>query len=350
MKVKKTMPNQQLTIYYFSGTGNSKNVARWMSSAALANNCITETINIASVDRLKISKPDKESLIVFVSPIHGFNYPPVMLHFLARFPKGKNKVVLMNTRAGMSIGKLVTPGLTGIAFILSWLILKLKGYSIVGTLPVDLPSNWISLHPSLKARSIQFLHERNKARVLAFAEKILSGQRSFNYPHEFLINLIISPVSIGYYFVGRFLFAKSFYASSACDHCDLCINSCPVKAIIKVDNRPYWTFNCESCMNCISHCPKRAIETAHGFVIGYMFFSSAITGFFINYINLYLFTIGNEAIRYIFETFLFLFFMGIFYYLIHWLMRYTFFERIMVFTSLTWYKFWGKRYRALKDF
>jgi hypothetical protein len=54
--------------------------------------------------------------------------PAIMLKFIRRFPKWKNKVVLMNTRAGMLIGKFITPGLTGIAFYLSALILFLKGF------------------------------------------------------------------------------------------------------------------------------------------------------------------------------------------------------------------------------
>ncbi len=64
---------------------------------------VSHLVNIAHVDRLNLSPPDPESLVVFVSPIHGFNYPPVMVNFLLRFPKGKNPVVLMNTRAGMLI-------------------------------------------------------------------------------------------------------------------------------------------------------------------------------------------------------------------------------------------------------
>jgi hypothetical protein len=68
-------------------------------------NIESRLVNIARIDRLNIEKPDSGSLIVFVSPVHGFNYPPIMLHFIMRFPKGQNKVILMNTRAGMLIGK-----------------------------------------------------------------------------------------------------------------------------------------------------------------------------------------------------------------------------------------------------
>lgn len=81
--------------------------------------------------------------MIIISPIHGFNYPKITLDFIRRFSSGKNKIVLMNTRARMKIGSFVTPGLTGIALFLSSLLLKQKGYKIVGQIPFDLPSNWI---------------------------------------------------------------------------------------------------------------------------------------------------------------------------------------------------------------
>ena len=138
---------QKLTIFYFSGTGNSKNVAQWMSSAASKHNIESLIYNIAVIDRNSVEPVPDDSLIVFISPVHGFNYPPVMLNFIARFPKGNNKVILMDTRAGMLIGNYNLPGLSGAAFLFSSAILKCKGYSITGIKSVDLPSNWISLHP-----------------------------------------------------------------------------------------------------------------------------------------------------------------------------------------------------------
>lgn len=340
---------QKLIIYYFSGTGNSRNVAKWFSDVALKYNIETEIVNIAKVDRRKITPPPSDALVVFTSPIHGFNYPPVMLHFISNFPKGKNKVLLMNTRAGMLIGNFITPGLTGIAFYLSSLFLKIKGYSIVGMVPVDLPSNWLSLHPGLNERTVNYLQIKNKERVIKSSEKVLSGKNDFKALREIIPDIIVSPISIGYYFVGRFLFAKTFYASSDCNNCGLCIKTCPVKAIVMKDNRPYWTFNCESCMKCMSDCPKKAIETAHGFIIGYFFIFSAISTLFFKYFNSIFFVVENELIRSVIETLLFLFLLGVFYRLIHYLMRFTLVQKLMVYTSLTKYKFWGRRYKASKD-
>ncbi len=344
------MSYQRLKIYYFSGTGNSKNVAQWMSSSASKYKIECSINNIASINRDSIVPEPIDSLIVFVSPVHGFNYPPIMLNFIARFPKGNNKVILMDTRAGMLVGSFNLPGISGAAFLISSLILKIKGYSIAGIKSVDLPSNWISFHPGLNERTVKRLHERHKAKVMDYGEDVLAGKKKYIPLYEFIIDIIIAPISIGYFFVGRFLFAKTFYASGVCNNCDICVKSCPVQAIVKIDNRPFWTFKCESCMRCMSNCPKRSIETAHGFIILYCLYSSVLTGLFFYYFNNLFFVIPDGFIRFILETALFLLFLGIFYRIIHYLMRFRFFERLMVYTSLTKYKFWGKRYTALKDF
>lgn len=342
--------SQNLIIYYFSGTGNSQNVARWMANEAQAQGKACTLINIATVDRKHITAPDPDAMVAFVSPVHGFNYPPVMMHFIVRFPKGKNKVLLMNTRAGMLIGKWVTPGLTGIAFYFSALFLLLKGYAIKGMFPVDMPSNWISLHPGLNARTVEYLHAKNKERVTAFARRIYSGRSDLRALREIVQDMLIAPISLGYYFVGRFLLAKTYYASKDCDNCDLCIKSCPVKAIVKVDNRPFWTFNCESCMRCMGNCPKKAIETGHGYTIAYLFASSVLTGLFFTYFDQWVFPIENRFLHWVVETLLFLSLFALLYLLVHYLMRFRWFERLMVYTSLTKYKFWGRRYKALRNY
>ncbi len=341
---------QSLEVYCFSGTGNSQNVALWLTNEASKRGYTSKLVNIAITDRLHIEAPSDDALVVFVSPIHGFNYPPAMLHFIMRFAKGKNNVVLMNTRAGMLIGRWITPGLTGIAFLLSSLILWLKGYKIKGTMPVDMPSNWISVHPGLNKRTIEFLHNKNKERVTRFAEIILTGKSKYNGRFEIVQDLLIAPISLGYYLIGRLIIAKTYYASSNCNNCNLCLKQCPVKAIIKVDKRPYWTYNCESCMHCMSYCPQKAIETAHGSFVLFAILSSSIPFALLNnYFENNLIPISNEILRFILESIIFLFLFGIWYRIIHYMLRYRWFERLVVYTSLTKYKWWGRRYKAIKD-
>jgi ferredoxin/flavodoxin len=339
---------QKVVIYYFSGTGNSERVAHWFAQVAAENNIESNTNNIAKTNRVSIEPPEPDTLVVFVSPIHGFNYPPVMLNFIMRFPKGKNKVVLMNTRAGMLIGKFITPGLTGIAFYLSALILLIKGFSIKAIFPVDMPSNWISIHPGLNDRTVRFLHIKNKERVEVFARKVFQEKSHFNALLE-VYDILFAPIALGYFLSGRFFLAKTYYASRDCNNCDLCVKACPVKAIIKVDNRPFWTFNCESCMKCMSNCPKTAIETGHGYIAAFLYvFLTVVLVLFYRYFEAWCFPIENALLKFLLESALLIVLLAIWYRLVHWLLRFKIFERLNVYTSLTKYKWWGRRYKALK--
>ncbi|PKL84797.1 MAG: hypothetical protein CVV22_10945, partial [Ignavibacteriae bacterium HGW-Ignavibacteriae-1] len=59
--------------------------------------------------------------------------------------------------------------------------------------------------------------------------------------------------------------------------------------------------------------------------------------------------IENETIIFFIKPLVFLIFLGICYCIMHYLMRLRAIERFMVYTSLTKYKFWGRRYKALTE-
>ena len=62
----------KLIIYYFSGTGNAKNVALTLQQEAQAKGIEAQLINLSLTKRFDIDLPDNEALIAFISPVHGF--------------------------------------------------------------------------------------------------------------------------------------------------------------------------------------------------------------------------------------------------------------------------------------
>jgi len=336
----------KVVIFYFSGTGNAKQIALWFSELAIKRHIDCQIFDISKTDIDKIETSSSDALVVIISPIHGFNYPKITLNFIEHFPKGTNNVVLMNTRAGMKIGRFVTPGLTGIAFMLSSLILKKKGYRIVGQIPFDMPSNWISIHPALNENTVNFIHEENYKRATKHFNRLFSGESDFLAYRDIVQDILISPVSLGYYFAGKYFFAKSFYASINCDNCGLCVKQCPVKAIKIINYRPYWTFKCESCMKCMNSCPKKAIETAHGLLVAISILSSTIITILLN--NILKFNIQSGLIRFLLFSIVFLALLWILYRLQHLLLRNKLIGKLIFYTSLTHYKFWG-RYKSISD-
>lgn len=344
-----------LNIYYFSGTGNAKKVSEWISEVAIEKKVATEVIDISKIDRKHIQKLPENALIGFCAPTHGFNFPPVMMYFIFRFPKANNnKAFIMNTRAGVRLMKLTIPGLSGVTLLLSALVLLIKGYKVVGMRSIDLPSNWISLHPALNKKGIESLFSIFRKVTLQFANTILDGKRNYRALWEIPIDLVLAPVSLLYFCIGRFIFAKSFYASRACNNCGLCIKQCPIKAISLVDKRPFWSYQCESCMHCMNACPEQAIETAHGYVIGLLILLSTVIQSLVYkwllHFNIQLFS--QEArygslTRFILNTMITFIAFIISYWIIHYLRRIKGFDMLINYTSFTFYKYWG-RYRPSK--
>ena len=82
----------KLIVFYFSGTGNSKRIALWLSELALKNNIICHIYDIAAIDISTLLTIDTKATIGIISPIHGFNFPKITLNFIRNLPDGKNRV------------------------------------------------------------------------------------------------------------------------------------------------------------------------------------------------------------------------------------------------------------------
>jgi ferredoxin len=337
---------QKIVIFYFSGTGNARQIALWLSEFAQEKGIDSRLMDIAKTDLQNMGTIDTEALIIFISPIHGFNFPKITLTFIRNFMKGNNRVVLMNTRGGMKIGNFVTPGLTGIAFFLSSLWLRRKGYKVDGTIPFDMPSNWISLHPALNERTVKFLHRKNYERVQLHADKIFAGKADFHSRKDIVQDIMIFPISIGYYLIGRFILAKSFYANSTCDNCGICIQGCPVKAIKSIQSKPFWTMKCESCMKCMNSCPKKSIETAHALIVTVSLIYSLIFTFLTGKVLSVVFQ--SEILLSVIEPVVFVLLTIVAYRIQHLLLRNKRIGSVISLLSVTHYKFWG-RYKSIPD-
>jgi len=74
-------------------------------------------------------------------------------------------------------------------------VLLLKGYRVVGMRPIDLPSNWISLHPGLREDNVRAIYERCAAITRRFAERLLDGKRDLRALWDLPLDLLIAPIS-----------------------------------------------------------------------------------------------------------------------------------------------------------
>jgi ferredoxin len=342
-----------LYIYYISGTGNARLSSQWIAEEAEKKGLKTVVQQIDRLENINMPSPDDKPLIGFAFPTHGFNAAPIMLRFLAGFPSGLGReVFLVNTRAGMKLYKLFLPGLTGLALILPAFILWLKGYKCIGFRPVDLPSNWIPLHPGLKKKVIESIIARCEPIVKKFANKLLSGKKVYRGLFSLPADLLVSPVALGYYIGGRFFLSKTFIANNNCDNCGICIKECPTSSIRLVMNRPYWKLTCESCMRCLNICPHKAIEAAHGMATLFIILITAVNTklimIMINSLGIQPDALWWKVTSQLFSIAIMVLSAAFLYLIMHVAMAIKPVKLLVRFTSLTTLPFW-RRYRYLKE-
>jgi Pyruvate/2-oxoacid:ferredoxin oxidoreductase delta subunit len=338
-----------LYIYYISGTGNARISSEWVADEASKRGMKVVVQQIDRLENIVMPEADDNPLIGFAFPTHGFNAAPIMLRFIAGFPPRLcENIFLLNTRAGMKLSKIFTPGLSGVALLLPAFILRVKGYKCIGFRPVDLPSNWIPIHPGIKKKVIDSIFVRCEGIVRDFAAKILSGRKVWRGLFSLPIDLLISPIAFGYYVAGRFFLSKTFIANYNCNNCGLCIKECPTESIKMVNNRPYWKLTCESCMRCLNHCPEKAIEAAHGMAVGFYILIITINAWLgLQLINLFNIQPGVWWLKLalqITNLVLTVFLPAFAYLIMHYAMGLKPVKYLIRFTSLTALPFW-KRYK-----
>lgn len=264
------LPYRRVLLYFTTGTGNAYRAATWVAERATLAGCEARVVRIEDAVPVRELDPGPQTLMGVLSPAHGFTAPWSLIRFALGLCSGRGThAFVCFTRAGTRLGPLFLPGLDGTAGYLVALVLALKGYAVRGVIPLDMPSNWMSLHPGFRLPAALAMVERQRGRMARFSAKVLAGGRAFHGFVSLAFGLALVPLSLGYLAVGRFFFAKLFFASRRCDGCGLCARACARDAIEMrgAKPRPYWTWRCESCMQCMAFCPRHAVEASQSLAV-----------------------------------------------------------------------------------
>jgi len=265
---------KQAVLYFTTGTGNSFRAAKWLEQFAQELGAAVKLIRAEQADPREEINDNPETIIGLVMPTHAFTAPWHIIKFALRMPAAKSAAAfVLSTRAGLRAGKVFTPGINGTGNFIIAAILAAKGYKVRGIMSLDMPSNWITVHPSLSPKSVSGIEERGIRKTEWFANQIFSGKKVWltrNNIYEAILGLLLLPVSLLYLIIGRFFLAKLFFANNNCTSCGVCEKNCPLGAVKlwgKKKPWPYWSYDCESCMRCMNFCPEKAIEAGHSWAV-----------------------------------------------------------------------------------
>jgi ferredoxin len=265
-------------IYFLSGTGNSFRVAMWLKDECRRRDISASVIPIDLAYPKTEIEASPEQLAVLAFPTHGLLPPWSAIKFLFKLPfRRRTHFFCLPTRGIVRIGHFIIPGIAGVASMFPPFLLALKGYSVRGSLSLDMPANMTSIMPSLRKKDIERILSDSKHRALKYYDRLLSGRsiwftrnNLWEYTWGALLLYFFPFFPILYLLLGRFFMGKMMFANSDCIGCGKCARTCPNGAISMKgpkNPRPYWKYNCEDCLRCMNYCDKKAVEAGHSWAV-----------------------------------------------------------------------------------
>jgi len=249
--LKQKENSMNVDLKYFSGTGNSYKILDTCKYVFTQNGYNAELTSVTAESDIN----EKANFVGFCFPVYAFGIPRICKKYLLKLPKCKNRVKAFI---------LITAGASdesGFAIKESTKILRKKGFDVVYSSVIHMPSNWtVSMNPPSKEEAQLIINTGIKT-ARRISEEILSGvtfHHKFNYPPRYS--------KFGFYkdyylfkWLGVNNLWRNFRTDETCDLCKLCSTICPTDSIQIVDNKPKWFKTCEQCMRCVNYCPKQAI-------------------------------------------------------------------------------------------
>lgn len=234
-------------VIFFSGTGNTRYIARLFKERFK-----NEGVNIDLIDIQKYEKLEKEyDLYIIGTPIHVDMPVKILVDWIKEnIPEGNSKCIVYHTLANDNY----ISNKTGLAKIM-----KNKGYNVVINEYIGMPNNYY--HTFFKSESDEVIKEKLES-APSRVSKIVNDFYSENRAE---IEYKKDSVAIKLVYDGFLLYSKKYpkrnfsVDASKCINCKICEDECPTKNI-SMDNKKITFFNkCIGCEKCIHRCPTNAI-------------------------------------------------------------------------------------------
>ena len=244
--------NQQprtIGIFYFSGTGNTKMIAKLLATEF---NRYVSVVDVIAIDELlktnKTAEVEKYDIIGFGYPVHAFNAPRIFFEFIEQLQDGKKKKTFIFKSAGDPFMQAGSTALVRKA-------LQKKGYDVIYERLFVMPANVLVRYPD---QLIKQLYNTALQRTKTMVKEILSETTKLQ-KNTFFSTFATTAFSSMENFGARF-FGKNLYVSYSCNLCGICISNCPTNNITKQKGRIRFHSKCNLCMRCIYRCPVNAIS------------------------------------------------------------------------------------------
>lgn len=233
-------------IFCFSGTGNSRYIARRIAEATQD---VTVDLNV------KIKERDHSQLqtgrdIIVVAPTYAWRLPHIVSEWLGKTELIGAERLWFVMDCGSEIGN---------AAEYNRRLAEQKHLCYMGTAQIIMPENYIAMFNAPEPMEAEKIVEKAEPDIVRVIESIRAG-REFQAPRNNIYARVMSGL-VNPIFYRVIVKSAAFRAKDTCTACGQCVKSCPLNNIkLGEDGKPLWGSDCTHCMACICYCPAEAIE------------------------------------------------------------------------------------------
>ncbi|OCL26275.1 hypothetical protein U472_09700 [Orenia metallireducens] len=233
-------------IYYFSGTGNSLQVARDIASKL-------EDCEIISISKsLNSELTSNYERIGFIFPVYAWGPPSIVTRFVKRLNNVNKNIYIFCAATYKN-----EPGAVLRYFSK---VLNKEGLKLNAGFEVCMPGNHIA-HYEADSQKIQKEKFEKWKSQLSEITTVLLNKNEIKSKKTSLFSRFFQTGLLYKIAVKQFCKSdKKFFSSDKCNECGICEEVCPTDNIVIKNNNPTWEHNCEQCLACLHWCPQQAIE------------------------------------------------------------------------------------------